>query len=272
MRGIYTALITPFNKSRKIDYSALKMLLLKQNNSKVTGIVVLGSTAEEKLLSEREKHNIVKLAQKTLNNKQIYVGINEISAKNAISAIKKYNKYKLNGYLVSPPPYLKLNQQEIINFYSKIAESTQKDICIYNIPSRTGTKIEAKTISVLSKLKNITATKDAVGDIEFTKTLVGMVDENFSILCGNDSQYIDMCKLGCHGSISVISNLYPNLFCEGLFQNQKIQHKYNSIINFLASNSNPTGIKYLLAEKGIIENILREPLSPINISINKSEK
>jgi len=262
MNKIYTALITPFQANGKIDYVALKHLLSMQAKSKVTGVVILGSTGEEKLLSKKEKLSITKLATKMLKTKEVYVGINEISIKDAQKSIKTYSKYHITGYLLSPPPYLKLTQREIINFYSKVAKTSTKNICIYNIPSRTGTKISAKTIANLAKIKNITAVKDATGDLSFTKELLKVSNGRLSILCGNDGQYQEMCKFGCHGAVCVIGNLYPNLFCSSNLSSKKIQQNFASTISMLSHGPNPATIKYLLSQKGYIHSTLREPLLP----------
>ena len=262
MKGIYTALITPYTKSGKIDYASLNYLLSLQNNSAVTGVVLFGSTGEEKLITPHEKLSILKAATKILKNKQIYVGVNEFSIDSAKRAIKELSVPQINGYLISPPAYIKLSQTEVINFYSQIADCTDKDICIYNIPSRTGTMISVETVLQLSKISNITAIKDATGDLQYTKSLIKQLPTSFSMLCGNDNLYIDMKKLGCSGAVCVIGNLYPNLFCSQIESNKKLQQQYIPTIQYLSARANPAGIKFLLSKYLHTNNILRSPLLP----------
>ena len=73
--GVYTALITPMNKNNQIDFETLKMLLIKQEESNVSGVVVLGTTAEECSLEKKECLQIVSLAKKILKTKQLIVGV-----------------------------------------------------------------------------------------------------------------------------------------------------------------------------------------------------
>ena len=171
MKGIYTALITPFKQNGKVDYANFVWLINYQNESSVDGIVLFGSTGEEKMLTTCEKIKLLRIACDVVKNKEIYVGISEINTKNAIFEIKKYENFNINGFLISPPFYVKPNQEQIYKFYSEIAKSTDKNICLYNIPSRTGAFISVSTVLKLAENNNIVALKDATGDLNYAKEI-----------------------------------------------------------------------------------------------------
>ena len=261
MQGIFTALITPFAKSGKIDYQSLTKLMNEQANSQITGIVLFGSTAEEKLLTKSEKQNILQMALKILAQKQIYIGINQISSKAAQKEIKQYNQFAISGFLISPPPYLKLNSTEVVNFFTQVAKSTQKNICIYNVPTRTGTNITISALERLSKIPNITSIKDATGNISFAKQVKTKIS-NINLLCGNDNLYFKMKKLGASGAVCVIGNLFPNLFSNIDSKNGKnIWREHSELIKFVSQNQNPSAIKAIMSLCKNITYKLRDPLS-----------
>lgn len=272
-KGIYTALITPLKNNGQIDYIALKNLLQYQANSLVAGIVVLGSTAEEKLLSKKEKINIINYAKKYAQNKQIIIGINEISIKNAKNAILAYNKFNPSAYLISPPCYLKLNQTEIENFYSSIAKVSTAPIIIYNIPSRTGSTIQPKTIIKLSKNKKIVALKDALCDQKSAEQIKLHAKPTFLCFCGNDNVFTSNTKIYSDGAICVASNLLPNLICS-YHANRlpaKLKHQIINFTNALCKMPNPAGIKFIMSHFGLSNNVLREPLLPITHKNRQTE-
>lgn len=260
MQGVFTALITPFTKSGKIDYANLTKLMHEQSASQIAGVVLFGSTAEEKLLTKTEKQNILQLALRTLTSKQIYVGINQISAKAAKKEINHYNNFEISGFLISPPPYLKLSSTEVINFYTQIANCTQKDICIYNVPSRTGTNITISALERLSQIPNITSIKDATGNLAYAKQVKTKIP-NINLLCGNDNLFFKHNKLGASGAVCVIGNLLPNLFSDINSKNGKnIWRKHIELIKFVSQNQNPSAIKAIMSKSKNITYKLRAPL------------
>ena len=270
LKGVYTAVITPFTNDEQVDYISLATILMRQDKSDVAGVVMLGSTAEEKCLTEFEKLKIIKLATQIIKNKQIIVGVSSASTDEACKIIEKYNIFDIDGYLVGCPYYVKPTQQGLYLHFEKIASKTKLPICIYNVPSRTGTNISPETVGRLSNIKNIVAVKDATGSIEYAAKILGLCHDNFSVLCGNDDMFLEYLNIGASGIVSVLSNAYPQefadifncyshdrMFSESEFENLK------PIIDNIFKESNPIGIKYLMSKLGISNNVLRLPLTQL---------
>lgn len=267
-KGVYTAVITPFTKDGQVDYDSLSKILKYQENSEVSGVVILGSTAEEKCLTSMEKFKIIKLTTQIITNKQIIVGVSSASTDEACQIVERYNNFDIDGYLVGCPYYVKPTQNGLYLHFEEIAKKTQLPICIYNVPSRTGTNISSETVGRLSNIKNIVAIKDATGSIEYAKNIIDSCGKGFSLLCGNDDMFLEYLNIGASGIVSVLSNAYPQefadifncyshdrMFSESEFENLK------PIINNIFQESNPIGIKYLMSRLGFCENVLRLPLT-----------
>lgn len=272
MKGIYTALITPFDKDGNVDYASLKQIMQYQNKSNITGVVVLGSTGESHSLTTEEKQKIVKMATDIFVSKEIYVGISHASTAFAVEEVKWFENFDIDGYLVSAPYYVKPDQKGIYDYFSQIAQSTSKNICLYNIPGRTCSNIDVQTVKKLSKIENIVAIKDASGSISYTKLMLKNLPKSFAVLCGNDDLLVEMVKLGATGGVSVISNLIPNILCETLNLGNgsksksvvELENLLKQFVDAMSLETNPICIKYAMSKIGLCESNMRSPLVATN--------
>ena len=272
-KGVFTALITPFLKNKQIDFISLQNLLIRQEQSEVDGVVILGTTAEECTLTNNECLNIIEMATKTLKTKKIIVGVSGNCTQNVVDKIKVYNNYPIDGYLVGTPYYNKPTSKGLVNHFVKIALSTQKPIMLYNIPGRCGVKIDFKALEELKPYKNIVAIKEASGDIDYFTNLIAKFGDRYSILCGNDNIILPMLASGAVGCVSVLSNYLPQLPVK-IYKNYALNitnciflhNKFNYFVNILFIETNPMCIKYVLYKNGLCRNILRAPLVPIKQS------
>jgi len=272
--GNFTALITPLKQNLEIDFNALKKLCDYQVNNLTDGIVALGSTAEATALNNYEKHKIMETITKTIDDKiPVIAGINAFTLQDALYQCDARFLDGATALLISPPPYIKPSQIGLIDFYTKIANHSFIPIILYNIPSRTSTKIEESTIVKLSAHPNIIGIKDASGDISTTQnTILKTKENNFSVLAGNDNHLIPILALGGSGIISVAGNIIPKIMHDivYLYTNNKtceanqLYFKYLDLINNLSLETNPICIKYLMSKLGFIKNNLRPPLTKLS--------
>ncbi len=275
--GVYTALITPFDKNFEVDYISLTKLLCKQEDSNISGVVLLGTTAEECTLHCDECKKIIELAKQILKTKQIIIGVSGNCTKAVIEKIECYNKFDIDGFLLGTPYYNKPTSNGLYKHFQEIAKHTTKPIILYNIPSRCGVKLDFNLLDKLSKIKNIVAIKEASGDISYFTNLIAKFKNRYNILCGNDNMFLPMLSCGATGCISVISNLYPNLpvdiyekFHQNIDEAQNLHNKYLSLCNAMFIETNPAPIKYALCKKHLCENILRSPLDCIEKESQKT--
>jgi 4-hydroxy-tetrahydrodipicolinate synthase len=136
-----TALITPFLENYEIDWDSFKKLLLFQFSSKIDGIVLIGTTAENSTLTKKEKNQILELTLKIKkqqkSNKQIWLGVSNSSTKEVIELILENNSKEIDGYLISSPCYNKPPQEGLIKHFLECDKNSSKKIMLYNVPSRT---------------------------------------------------------------------------------------------------------------------------------------
>ncbi|WPX96310.1 4-hydroxy-tetrahydrodipicolinate synthase [Candidatus Bandiella euplotis] len=268
--GLYTALVTPFNGNKSIDYIALDKLFAEQVEARVDGLVILGTTGESPTVDEREGEEIVKRAVKASNGKvKIIMGTGSNDTKIAVQKSKKAQDLGADAILCVNPYYNKPTQEGLYQHFMSIADGSDIPMILYNIKGRTAVNLEIKTLMKLAQHERIVGIKEASGDLVQIMNVIKSVPQNFAVLSGDDVLTYPIMCLGGHGVVSVASNVLPmemkNMVWEiftGNFDSAKKRHYklYNLMISLLSLSSNPIPIKSLLAYLGKIQEEFRLPL------------
>ncbi|WP_413943733.1 4-hydroxy-tetrahydrodipicolinate synthase [Bdellovibrio sp. HCB-162] len=268
-KGTFTALITPF-KNDKIDYASLDRLLKQQLDGGVDGFVVNGTTAESPTLSSEEVAELFKHIRSFCGDKvPLIIGTGSNSTAKTIEDSKKAEALGGDALLVVVPYYNKPPQRGLYEHFKTVATSVKIPTLLYNVPGRTITSLEAKTIGDLSKVPGIIGIKEASGKIDLEKEIIKACGKDFVMLSGDDGTYVDFLQAGGHGVISVATHVIPKQMVqwrkwalEGQFDKAQADiKKYMDLINLLFVEANPIPVKKALALMGIIESAsLRLPM------------
>ena len=267
--GALVALVTPFDKSEKVDYQKLEKLIQFQLDSGIQGILVCASTGEGTSLTSQERTQII---QKTLQlaNVPVLVGCSCGSIQTAIQEINNAEQLGANGVLVPPPFYIKPTQDGIIRYYEEIIKQTNLPIVMYNIPSRCSVTIQLDTISALMPSKRIVALKDATRNFE-NLTLLHYKSPELTILSGDDPTLPACLAHGGSGAISALANVCPKLI-RGIIDTWKSKEidKFQAqlpdlmkLSSALSVTTNPISLKYLAKHMNIDLGYSRPPLVDI---------
>jgi 4-hydroxy-tetrahydrodipicolinate synthase len=267
---VITAMVTPFNKNRGVDYTKVEELAkyLVKNGS--DGILVAGTTGESPTLTHEEELEILSTVKRAVANKaKIIFGAGSNSTETAIKMSKRGEKEGADAILSVVPYYNKPSQAGMIAHFSAIAENTKLPIILYNIPGRTGVNMAVETVAELAnKYSNIVAIKQSFGDMDAVTEMKIACPEDFVIYSGDDSLTLPMLALGAHGIISVASHILGNEiktmvhnFKTDNYKVAKNMHlKLYPVFKKLFMTSNPVPVKAALAKIGIINDYVRLPL------------
>jgi len=272
-KGVLLPVITPF-VGGKVDIETYKKLLVYYLGKGIHGIIPLGTTGESPTIEEDEYNQIVEATIDVAKDMvPIYVGVSSNSTRKAIHQIENLNLYNISGYLVTSPYYNMPSQQGIFEHFAKLADATDKQILIYNIPYRTGRNVENETILRLSKIPNIVGIKDSCGIVSQSIELLRDRDPQFAIFTGEDMLFYFNIVSGGNGGILASAHIQTDRFIRVWESVQQIDlktallewHKLTRMIPLLFTEPNPAPIKYILAKKGIIASAeLRPPMGTIS--------
>ena len=278
-KGVFLPVITPFTGG-KVDIETYKKLLGYYLGKGIHGLVPLGTTGESPTIEEDEYDQIVEATIDVTEKKvPIYVGVSGNSTRKVMDQIKNLNPYDITGYLVTSPYYNLPSQQGIFEHFAQLADATDKQILIYNIPYRTGRNVENETILRLSKISNIVGIKDSSGIVSQSIELLRERHPRFAVFTGEDILFYLNIVSGGNGGILASAHLQTERFIRLWEAVQDIDlktalvewNKLTRMIPLLFTEPNPAPIKYILAKKGIIPSPeLRPPMSTISNKL-KSE-
>lgn len=267
MKGLGTALITPFNDNGSIDYSALAHLIEHQVAGGVDYLVILGTTSEAPTLSIEEQEQVIAFVVKQVAGRVplvLGVGGNDTAALVArIQTLTPILQQHFAAILSVTPYYNRPPQEGLFQHFCAIAQASPIPVLLYNVPKRTGVNLLPETTRRIydANPQKIMGIKEACNSVEqFTET-VKIANGNFAVISGDDDLAYEMMRAGGDGLISVASNAWPAAMRQLIHeQSALIQQQYAHLIHLLFVEGNPGGIKTVLSEMGLIKNVLRLPL------------
>ena len=267
---VITAMVTPFDKNREIDYNKVEELTKYLINNGSDTLLVAGTTGEGPTLTHEEEIEVLSTVKRANANKaKVIMNAGSNCTMTAIRTAKLAEKEDVDAILSVVPYYNKPSQKGMIEHFSAIAKSTNLPVIIYNIPSRTGVNMQPQTVAQLAKeFDNIVGIKQSCGDMDAITEMKLLCPEDFSIYSGDDSLTLPMLSLGARGVISVASHIFGSElksmirnyktgeFLAALNMHKKLYPAFKKL--FMAPN--PVPVKAALAHKGIIEDVVRRPL------------
>lgn len=270
--GIFTALITPFDDQDQLDEYGLRQNIRFQLNSKIDGIVVLGSTGETPCLSDHEKIRIIQIArEETKNQAHLMVGTGSYSTQQTIKNTKQAKELGADSALIVTPYYNKPTQEGIFLHYQTISNEVNIPIMVYHVPSRCVTNISIETMLRIAEIPNIVGVKECSGNLAFLCELIEKISrerDGFSVLTGDDPWTLPCISLGGDGVVSVASNLIPHemkALVEACHLNdylyaQNLHYTLQPLFRALFVETNPIPIKTAMNFAGMAAGKCRLPL------------
>jgi len=268
--NLWTALITPLDSEGNVQLDDLEKLL-RQQEIAGNGILILGSTGEALNLSSTEKKDILRFTISLNLNVPIMVGVGGIHIESTLNWLSFCESVKVDAYLLVTPLYAKPGIEGQVIWFETLLESVTKPCVLYNVPSRTGKKLEFEVIKRLCNHENFWAIKEASGSTDDFSKYVEIVkkssNKNTKVFSGDDILMPEFSKLGAKGLISVASNSWPtqtNSYCNKALNNQLNEEDitlWKTACDLLFSASNPIPVKCLIhAEKTIETDNMKLPL------------
>ena len=205
---LFTAMITPMNKDRSVNYRAAVDLAKRLGENGSDGVVLSGTTGESPTLSFEEKVKLFSEVTDALGGQvEIIAGTGSNSTEDTIALTKAAENAGVDGIMLVTPYYNKPSQQGLFEHFKAVALQTSLPIMIYNVPGRTNSNILPETVAQLAKIDNIVAIKEASGNLEQVSVLKTLVPDEFLIYSGDDALTLPILSVGGAGVVSVVSLL-----------------------------------------------------------------
>ena len=264
-----TALVTPFVDG-EVDWQAFRNLVRRQVEAGVDFLVPLGSTAETPCLTDAEKVKILEIAREESNGLPIVAGAGSNSLTATVRNMRLLDGHGADAYLIVVPFYNKPTQEGLYQYFKAVAEETDRQVILYNVPGRTGTNMKTETTLRLAEIPNITAVKEASGNLAQIIDIKRQAPEGFAVLSGNDDQTLPLMACGADGVISVASNVAPEqmkaltraVAASDLKEAIRLNNSLMPLYHACFVESNPIPAKAALSLMGLCSDEMRLPLLP----------
>ena len=266
--GSGVALVTPFT-DEGVNFEVLSELIDFQLDNETDAIIVCGTTGEPSTMTDEEKRSVISFTVNRVDGRiPVIAGTGGNNTKSVIEFSKFAESAGADGLLIVTPYYNKTTQRGLIAHYKSIAENVGLPIIMYNVPSRTGLNMMAKTAYELSKIENIVGIKEAGGNFSQIAEIIDMCKDELYVYSGNDDQVVPILALGGKGVISVSANVIPNdvhnmvySFLHGdIDRARKLQLMALNLIKVLFSEVNPIPVKEAVRQIGFDVGKCRMPL------------
>lgn len=266
--GSAAAVATPFTGSG-VDFPALRKHLDFLLENGTDALVVCGTTGEAATMSYEERMETVEAVVRHVDGRvPVIAGTGSNNTENAIALSKDAVSAGADGLLVVTPFYNKATQRGLIRHFAAVADSAERPVILYNVPSRTGVKCAAETYAQLAGHPNIQGVKEASGDLALVQKTRELCPEDFCIWSGNDDETAPIMLLGGSGVISVAANVVPQEMHQltasclsGDFVSAgKLQLRLRKLCEALFWEVNPIPVKTAMSMMGFCQERFRLPM------------
>lgn len=272
IQGSLVAIVTPMHADGSLDLPGLRKLIDWHIAEGTDGIVIVGTTGESPTVSVDEHCELVKVAvQHTAKRVPVIAGTGGNSTAEAIELTRHAREVGADASLQVVPYYNRPTQEGMFRHFSKIAESVDLPVILYNVPGRTVADMSNETVLRLAQLPGIIGIKDATGNLGRGTDLMRLAPKSFSVYSGDDPTAMALMFCGAKGNISVTANVAPRAMHElcvaamagRLAEAIAINDRLIPLHDKLFVEPNPVPVKWAMHEMGLMGSGLRLPLAPL---------
>ena len=272
-KGLGIALVTPFCDDGSVDYATLTRIIDCQIANGADFFCILATTGEIPTLTEEEKSSIKKhVINAVAGRTPILIGCGGNNTAAVCEELRTADFTGIDGVLSICPYYNKPTQEGLYRHFCAISEASPLPIVLYNVPGRTGVNLTADTtLRLAADCDNIVAIKEASGNMTQILDILHRKPADFDVFSGDDALTLDMMKAGAVGVISVIGNALTERFAtlvhlaqQGRYDEaMEIDRTLTDLYRLLFVDGNPSGVKEVMSQMGLLRNVLRLPLVPV---------
>jgi 4-hydroxy-tetrahydrodipicolinate synthase len=271
--GVWLPVITPFVDGN-VDFESYESLIEQAIAKGITGLFPLGTTGESPTIDSYEVEAIVDRTAAIVRGRiPVFIGVGGNATHMVIKTLKRLERYAFEGIVSVCPYYNRPSQDGLREHFTRISESTDREIVIYNIPYRTSINLTNETLLQLAELRNIVGVKDSSGNISQSLDLLRQRPQGFAVMTGEDHLYFTMLAHGAEGGILASSHIRTDLFLEIHSKMAANDHQgaraawgqLEPLIPLLFKEANPMPLKHVLWRQGILRSPeCRLPLTRIS--------
>jgi 4-hydroxy-tetrahydrodipicolinate synthase len=257
VRGLYPPLVTPFDADDRVDLGALEALAAGLIDDGAEGLVALGSTAEPFALSDAESAAVVDTVARVCADRgaQLIVGAGTVDTRATIARHDALADVPaVVASLAVVPYYMRPGPAAVVAHFEAIAARSPVPVLVYNIPYRTGTRLNGDALLAIAAIDGVAGMKQSAGGIdEDTMLFMASRPDDFAVLCGDDAFILPLLALGGAGAIAASAHFATDRFARLVRDAGRAEAEaLLPLVLALFAEPNPAVLKGLLHRQGRI--------------------
>lgn len=275
--GITVPIITPFEENGELDIPSLESLTEYIVDSGLHCLYPCGTTGEMLLLSQEERKQIVETVVKKADHRiPVFAQVGAMNLKDTVELARHAYETGADGIGVVTPVFFKVSDEDLIEYYGKVAESIPEDfpMYLYGIPQNAVNDISPYVAEQVAKLhKNVVGIKYSYPDVSKIQEFMLINEEEFSVLVGPDHLFEAVVAVGGKGTVSGNAMIIPENYLaiwDALEKKDfdlatKHQRRTNALNAVLCAKNNIAAYKIMLREEGVIKtSVMRSPMCTLS--------
>ena len=274
VKGIFPALVTPFDSDGSVSLNAVRENIRRYNGTAIAGYVVLGSTGEAVMLSRAEADSVLAAAKEAAaSTKSLIAGTGAESTAETVARTKRAAELGYAAALVKTPYYYKpvYKAETYIRHFRAVADASPIPVLLYSVPQFTGITLETPEILALAAHPNIVGIKDSSGNIRRVVEIVAGAPPDFQVLTGGAAVIYPALTVGARGAILALAAALPEKCAEVFLLFQSGRHEQAKALQLelavaskrIVSEQGIAGVKYAMDLRGYYGGLPRLPLLPL---------
>ena len=276
LHGVLPPIPTPFTGDT-VDTAAMEANVGRWMDTRISGVVVLGSNGEAPFLDEAESDAVIAAARDQVSSDRFcIVGVGRESPIGTIRAAKRAAALGADAVLARTPSLFKplLTAEAFVSHYMAVAEASPVPVLLYNFTALTGVTIPVDVVSKLSEHGNIVGIKESGSDLKYLSALVDHTPDDFIVMAGSAPVFYPSLVMGASGGILALASVVPNL-CVELYElagrgehadARELQRRLTPLAGLVTSVYGIPGLKAALSMQGFTVGTPRAPIRPISTS------
>jgi 4-hydroxy-tetrahydrodipicolinate synthase len=278
LHGLWLPLVTPF-RDGELDEASLRRLARHYAGMPVKGLVLAATTGESLTLEAAETERLVRAVRDEIGgtgNLPLCLGLSGSNTRALSETLARTAGWPIDFYLISCPYYSRPSQRGLELHFTALADHAAHPVLLYNIPYRTGVNLGNEAMLRLAADPNIVGLKDCSADRTQSRDLLRRRPQDFAVLTGEDTQYLDALEDGADGGILAAAHIETEIFAKvwklmaagerdaALSHWRSVEH----LARLLFSEPSPAPIKYWLWRTGLIESPdVRLPMTEVSAEL-----
>ncbi len=213
--GSFAVIVTPFTREGDVDEAAYRKVVDLVIEAGCHGVISAGSTGEFFLMTSDERKRVFSIAvDQSAGRVPVIAGTSAIRTEDVVDYTRYAAEVGCAGAMILPPIYIRVDDGELVEFYSRISKEADLPIMLYNSPLAVRNPLTPQMVEQLMMLDNVVAIKDSSLDMRQMNDLVRFCGDEIRVFVGLEDLLLPALAVGAVGAVAMVPQVVGSMAVE----------------------------------------------------------